>query len=434
MRFLTVLSGILLALEGAFIFSVKNYAFSSVAFPLGIGLLLIGLCFVFAYIASGKHHRVPDTVLVEGFVMFFYGCVVLNNEIPDTMTTIFFGSLLLISGSTRVSLSFDVSRYKPRDWAKILPLGFIGAIIGMLMMLPSLISSVSAPIIVGASFIINGLSVLIYAVNMEKRTSAERDAEARARAEAKRKALEDKRQEREELRSLSRKERAAYKKAQKEAEKRAAEEEKRRKKQEKEERRALRNPNLESTISFSKEDIAEIENKTEDFFEDNFKAIEDARKVLEKEQLERTMADLNAASAPAGAKRLAIPKPEGPVTLRKREEAPQAETVKDDNPKRAVKLDELEEKKPEISFDETYLPHIEKQAKGDERWNKEQYLAELERMTVKKEEVSVEYKPLNLEDLIGEEQPKAKINTPDDKSFTQKLTFNWNMNPDDFEK
>ena len=116
MRILVVISGMLLAIAGAFTFAFYTNAFTGLAFILGLVMLISGLCILGAYIISGKVGRLPDTVLVEGMVTTLFGFAVLNNEVMDAMVTLFFGTWMTLSGVTRISQSFAVSRYRPKDW------------------------------------------------------------------------------------------------------------------------------------------------------------------------------------------------------------------------------------------------------------------------------------------------------------------------------
>ena len=258
MRILTVAAGILLSFEGAFCFLFSAYSFSVVAFPVGLGMLIIGALIITAYIVSGRRNRLPDTVLVEGLVTAMFGFAVLNNQVSVSLLTMFFGSLTCISGATRLTQSLDVSRYKPRDWAKVMPLSIVSAVFGVIMMMPVLVSATNSLLLVGTAFIVNGLSLLVYAMYMEKRTSEEKAEESRLRAQAKKAARQAKEKQRDELRKLSKEERDAAKKelrAQAKAEKEAKRAARR---AERAARLAARQPVSANTITFTKAESDEL--------------------------------------------------------------------------------------------------------------------------------------------------------------------------------
>ncbi|MBQ4004394.1 MAG: DUF308 domain-containing protein, partial [Firmicutes bacterium] len=258
MRILTVISGMLLAIAGAFTFAFYSNAFTGLAFILGLVMLISGLCILGAYILSGKVGRLPDTVLVEGMVTTLFGFAVLNNEVMDAMVTLFFGTWMTLSGVTRISQSFAVSRYRPKDWAKIMPLALAGTILGVIMLMPSLTNYMNPMFLVGAAFIVNGFSQLIYSMYMRKHELTDREIEAQERAEARKVAKAEERKQRNASRSTSWHEREEQRDEQRRQEKRRLAEQRAAKMQELQERRAARRPAAEATMQFTPEEVAEI--------------------------------------------------------------------------------------------------------------------------------------------------------------------------------
>src|SRR5665647_554269 len=88
MRILTVMSGIVLSATGAWCLSYYRSAFSSIAFVLGLAMLISAICLISAFLVSGRK-RLPETILVEGMMTLIFGFVILNNEVTDTMLSIF---------------------------------------------------------------------------------------------------------------------------------------------------------------------------------------------------------------------------------------------------------------------------------------------------------------------------------------------------------
>ncbi len=258
MRILTVISGILLAAAGAFTFAFYTNAFTGLAFILGSVMLVSGLCSLGAYIISGRTNRLPDTVLVEGMVCALFGFAVLNNSVSDAMVVLFFGTWMTLAGVTRISQSFAVSRFRPKDWAKIMPLAMMGTILGLIMLMPSLTSEIDPMFLVGGAFIVNGFSQLIYAMYMRKHKLTQREIEAQERAEARKIAKEAERMERDKNRSVSWHEREEKREEERRQEKHRLAEQRAAKMQELQERRASRRPAEEATMEFTPEEVAEI--------------------------------------------------------------------------------------------------------------------------------------------------------------------------------
>ena len=429
MRVLTAIAGIIICATGAFCFAVYTNPFTNVAFVVGVVMIAAGVLHTTAYLVSGRGvNRLTDTALVEGLVTFFYGFAVLNNQVTDEVLTLFFGTWLTLCGVTRISQSFYVSRFNPRDWAKIMPLAMITTMLGVIMMMPSLLSAVMPLMLVGGAFIVDGFSILIYTMFM-RRKDADRgkaEQEARSRAEAKKKLQKTKREQRNKLRSLSKKEREEAQ-AKILADQRAYEEAK------KEEKLARRNARKAAesvqpkTIELTKEEVEEIV------------AGAPAEQVAEDAKAAAKAADANVSPAVAdvaetaktaselySASRVSFKAPEEIPSI-KLSDPPPAK-VKKAQPEEelkisAVNLDEIEGPK-EVTFEKVELPQP-KLASAEEKVDRDEVLRKIESVSIAREE-SVDYTPIDLDDLSPE--PAAKPAQGSDKElFTKVLDLNWNV-------
>lgn len=257
MRILTVMSGVVLSATGAGCLAYYSNAFSSIAFVLGLVMIVSGIFLIGAFLLSSKN-RLPDTVLVEGMMTLIFGFVILNNEVTDTVISMFFGAWLAVSGIIRFSQSLSVSRFDPKNWHKIMPLGIISAIFGFIMLMHSLISTWNQLTLVGLTFILNGFSQLVYTMYMVKHETLPQTEQARVRVEAKQKIAEEKRKERDILRSLGKDEREVKKIEIKCAQEAEAFAKKKASKEQKEKEKLDREVLLASTIGLSREEEAAI--------------------------------------------------------------------------------------------------------------------------------------------------------------------------------
>ena len=210
MRILTVIAGILICATGVFCFAVYINPFSDVAFLVGVVMILAGIMQTISYLISGRgEKRLTDTALVEGLVTLMYGFAVLNDQVTDNILTMFFGTWLTLCGITRISQSLYISRFNRKDWAKVMPLGIVAAMLGVIMMMPRLLNTVMPLMLLGGAFVINGFSILVYAMFMRRRDADKSQAEldARQRAEARKALKKAEREQREKLRSMTKKER-----------------------------------------------------------------------------------------------------------------------------------------------------------------------------------------------------------------------------------
>ncbi len=217
MRILTIISGILLAAGGGFCYYFSTSPFAALAFVLGALMVLSGGLILLTYVMGvRKPSGLPDTVFVEGLVTVLFGFAVLNNQVSDIMLTTFFGTWLTLSGTTRLSQSFSISRHNPRDWAKIIPFSLLSMVCGVVMLMQTLVEAYNPVALVGTALLLNAISILLYAVYMKPHIPRKRELEAKARADAKIAAAEEKRSFKEKLRRMPRAERKAAKAAAKE--------------------------------------------------------------------------------------------------------------------------------------------------------------------------------------------------------------------------
>ncbi|MBQ4180785.1 MAG: hypothetical protein II617_00325 [Firmicutes bacterium] len=452
MRIFTVIAGMIYVLTGALCFVFISYSFSSLAFPAGLLLVIAGLCIAGAYTASGKRYRLPDTVLVEGLVDIMFGFAVLNNQVSDPMLSMFFGTFTCIAGATRLSQAIDVSRYRPADWARVMPLSIVTAILGVIMMMPRLSLAAPTMILVGASFIINGFSMLIYSMYMEKRTATQKEEEARARTMAKKAAAEAKREQRDRLRKLSKSERDAAVAAIKKEKKEAKQARKEARRLEAELARASRRPQPDDTKSVTKDEAEEIKRIADKLgFSDEAvikAAVEKAEKTSEAEvpaeaaaqEPEEKAAEepKDAASGapgkwPAWQRPVDIPSLRSAVLIQDEEQEGDAPVLPD---LAAINLDELEKGEIDMGFESPELREVELVSEGSEPVDRKSIIEGLEKPIEEPSDFS-DYVPLKLEDLIDEELPKPRISDKDDKRFTQRMSFTWGADPyskDDLEK
>lgn len=257
MRILTALSGILLALGGAFCFAYNTHAFSELAFVMGLVMFISGLLCVIAYIASGRSMRLPDTLLVENIVTILFGFAVLNDQVPNDIIAVFFGAWLVIAGANRLTQGITISRFNPKNWFRVLPLGAVCALLGAIMTMPTLVSTMNAMILVGSAFILNGLSQMILSMYVYTKP-ADKALEAKNRAEAKKAASKARREQRKMLRELSEQEREEMLAREREEKRRSKLERQKAIQQEKQSRRDARRNPKEITVQLSDDEVAEI--------------------------------------------------------------------------------------------------------------------------------------------------------------------------------
>jgi len=432
MRVLTVISGIVMSMCGAFLFAFSGNLFSSVAFVIGVTMVISGACNIGAYLISGRgRKRLTETTLVEGLVTLLYGVAVLNNQVTDAFLTMFFGTWLTLCGVTRVSQSFYVSRFNPKDWAKIIPLAVMASMMGVVMMMPKILIAVAPLILVGGSFIFVGLSILTYAMFMKQKTiAAEGEIKAKERAVARKEMARVEREERDRLRNLSKHERAEELAIQKKEKEEADRIKKAAIEAQKAARRQAARPEIEKTIEIPDKQVEQIN------------AIADEKIAQESGEnpmtaIWETMAKENQADSLSQATQTDIPIiPEAPQTraawqkpvdipkLKQEAKEPPKETVKEEQVSldlKAVKLDDIETKSAAVEFEKIELPKFTF-ATELEMADRKEVLQGIKQTTIENETIG--YSPITLEDLVNEPLSSA-FDLKDAKRFTQTLNFGW---------
>ncbi|MCQ2553363.1 MAG: hypothetical protein MJ150_03570 [Clostridia bacterium] len=423
MRILTVISGIVITACGAFCFAVSGNLFASIAFVVGVTMVISGGCNIGAYLISGKgHNRLTETTLVEGLVTFFYGFAVLNDQVNELTLMMFFGTWLTVCGVTRVSQSLYVSRFNPKDWAKIIPLAAVASMLGVVMMMPKILVAAAPLMLVGGAFILDGLSMLMFAMYMKKRAlpTAEGEIKAREREEAKRAVAKAERIERDRLRNLSKHEREAELERQREAKAKEDAAKKAEIAAQKAARRQAARPASERTMEFTLNEIKDINTladkvvKIED--EDEVETVTLAEKAPEapaEELVNVPVEDLQ--TRPVWQRPTDIPK------VRQEAKPVQKESEITSLRFTAVNLEEIESGKTVVEFEKVELPEL-KLASDNEAADRKEVLKEIDKVTIKKEDL--DYTPIDLEELVKE--PLARPVDPNEaKRFTQTLNFHW---------
>ncbi len=231
--------------------------FSDLAFVMGLVMLASGVLCVLAFLVSGKSRRLPDTLLVESIVNMLFGFAVLNNQVPDNMIAVFFGAWLAVAGASRIAQGIAISRFNSRDWIKVLPIGAVCALLGAVMMMPTLVSTMNAMILVGAAFMLDGLSHMILSMYVYSKP-AEKAIAAKERADAKKAASKAKRDQRRMMRDLSEQEREDMLARERESKKKSKLEKQKAIQEEKQARKDARRDPKEVTVQLSEEEVAEI--------------------------------------------------------------------------------------------------------------------------------------------------------------------------------
>lgn len=109
MRIITIIAGALLAVLGIAAVASGGLSFLSLAFPIGLGLLVVGIVECFAYKKAVDDEEDKHWILIEGITTFLLGVVVISGVLAaDIAVPVVFGMWSAISGIRGLVVMFSM--------------------------------------------------------------------------------------------------------------------------------------------------------------------------------------------------------------------------------------------------------------------------------------------------------------------------------------
>lgn len=176
MRSLTIFSGVLMLACGAFCFMNLGQTFLSLAFVVGIVMVINGIIHTLAYLVGRGLHNKGDNngwILVDGLITLVLGILVLCNQLViDIAIPMVFGMWVLVSGILRIEAASRINREKKStNFKSTLVTGILTIMIGIFGFINPIMSWVSVVFLLGIFLCIQGINVIELGINMphEKR-------------------------------------------------------------------------------------------------------------------------------------------------------------------------------------------------------------------------------------------------------------------------
>ena len=167
MRIVTIISGLFMLLAGVWCFANPGASFLALAFVLGIVMIIAGITGATNYFTEKNRNAEGGWVIAESILTFILGCIVLSNQLlVDAMVVIFFGMWLLFSGCLRIVAAFQLRRLQEKTWHWTLGFGIVASFAGLYAFINPITFGLSAVLIVGAFFVVQGANVLVVGINM----------------------------------------------------------------------------------------------------------------------------------------------------------------------------------------------------------------------------------------------------------------------------
>lgn len=176
MRSLTIFSGILMLMIGVFCFINMGQTFLTLAFVVGIVMVINGIIHTLAYLVGRGLHNKGDNngwILVDALITLVLGILVLCNQlVVDVAIPMVFGMWVLVSGILRIEAASRINlEKKMTNFKSTLITGIVTVIIGVFGFINPIVSWVSVVFLLGIFLCMQGINIIELGINMphEKR-------------------------------------------------------------------------------------------------------------------------------------------------------------------------------------------------------------------------------------------------------------------------
>ncbi|MDO4544776.1 MAG: DUF308 domain-containing protein [Bacillota bacterium] len=171
MRVLTIISGILMLLAGAFCFMSPGQTFLGLAFIVGIVMVLNGVIHSLAYLTGRGFHNKGDNngwILTDALITLLLGILVLCNQlVADTAIPLVFGMWVLVSGILRIEAATHINREKKRtNFRTTMITGILTVFIGIFGFINPLVIWLSTAILLGMFMAMQGINIIELGIHM----------------------------------------------------------------------------------------------------------------------------------------------------------------------------------------------------------------------------------------------------------------------------
>ena len=171
MRILTIISGILMILTGAFCFMNPGQTFLVLAFIIGLVMVLNGVIHALAYlIGRGLHNKGDNNgwILTDALITLILGILILCNQlVVDAAIPMVFGIWVVVSGILRIEASTHINKDKKRtNFRTTLVTGILTVATGVFGFINPMIGWLSTALLLGIFMVMQGVNVLELGINM----------------------------------------------------------------------------------------------------------------------------------------------------------------------------------------------------------------------------------------------------------------------------
>jgi uncharacterized membrane protein HdeD (DUF308 family) len=171
MRIWTIVSGILMVLTGAFCFMNPGQTFLSLAFIVGLVMVINGIIHAMAYlIGRGLHNKGDNNgwILTDALVTLILGILILCNQlVVDSAIPMVFGIWMLVSGTLRIEAGTHINKRKKRlNFRTTMTTGTLTVLVGLFGFINPLVEWMTTAVLLGIFLVMQGINIIELGINM----------------------------------------------------------------------------------------------------------------------------------------------------------------------------------------------------------------------------------------------------------------------------
>lgn len=171
MRILTIVSGILMALTGVFCFMNPGQTFLSLAFIIGLVMVINGLIHTLAYfIGRGLHNKGDNNgwILTDALITLLLGILILCNQlVADAAITMVFAVWMFVSGILRIEAATRINKEKKRgNFRSTMITGMVTLVVGIFGFINPLVIWMTTAVLLGMFLVMQGINIIELGIHM----------------------------------------------------------------------------------------------------------------------------------------------------------------------------------------------------------------------------------------------------------------------------
>lgn len=156
---------------GAFCLMNPGQTFLSLAFIVGLIMVLNGLIHALAYfIGRGLHNKGDNNgwILTDALITLLLGILILCNQlVADTAIPLVFGMWMFVAGILRIEAATHIDKQrKLSNFRTTMVTGLITVLVGLFGFINPLVQWMTAPVLVGIFLLMQGVNVIELGIHM----------------------------------------------------------------------------------------------------------------------------------------------------------------------------------------------------------------------------------------------------------------------------